>query len=233
MTVRSLFVAFMTAFVPWLATPPVLAANIRLGGVLPGGGIYHKNIVSLREAKYVHLVPQQTDFSCGAAALATILRYAYRRDIGESDVLAGMMRISDPELVKQQGFSLLDIKNYVQTLGLRGRGYRLAHEQLVQVRIPVIVLLDIKGYKHFVVVKKATSDKVYIADPALGNKVMSRAEFAAGWNGIVFAVIGRGFDRQTVLLNPPEPLTVRRASLRSPLTDAELIDFGFTRAELF
>jgi predicted double-glycine peptidase len=224
----------------WLAALPLLsaafhaeAANIRLGGVLPGGGVYHKNIVSLREARYLNLVPQQTDFSCGAAALATILRYAYGRPVGEGEVLEGMMRQADPELVKQQGFSLLDIKNYVQTLGYRGRGYRLSAEQLAQVKIPVIVLLDIKGYRHFVVVKKTTADKVYIADPALGNKVMTHAEFAAGWNGIVFAVIGRGFDRESVLLNPPAPLTVRRASLRSPVTDAELLDFGFTRAELF
>lgn len=216
-----------------LAIPPVPAANVRIGGVLPGGGIYHKNIVSLREAKFTNLISQQTDFSCGAAALATILRFVYGRDLGEADVLTGMMRVANPEVVKEQGFSLLDIKNYVEAIGLRGRGYRLTAEQLAQVKIPVIVLLDIKGYKHFVVVKKTTPDKVYIADPALGNKVMTRSEFAAGWNGIVFAVIGRGFDRQSVLLNPPEPLTVRRASLRSPVSDAELIDFGFTRAELF
>ncbi len=216
-----------------LAIPPVPAANVRIGGVLPGGGIYHKNIVSLREAKFTNLITQQTDFSCGAAALATILRHVYGRDLGEADVLTGMMRIANPEVVKEQGFSLLDIKNYVETIGLRGRGYRLTAEQLAQVKIPVIVLLDIKGYKHFVVVKKTTPEKVYIADPALGNKVMTREEFVAGWNGIVFAVIGRGFDRQSVLLNPPEPLTVRRASLRSPVSDAELIDFGFTRAELF
>lgn len=223
----------LAAMLAVLASAPAPAANVRLGGVLPGGGIYHKHIVSLREAKFTHLIPQQTDFSCGAAALATILRYAYGRDLGETDVLTGMMRIANPEVIKTQGFSLLDIKNYVQTIGLRGRGYRLTAEQLTQVKIPVIVLLDIKGYKHFVVVKKTTSGKVYIADPALGNKVMTRTEFAAGWNGIVFAVIGRGFDRQSVLLNPPEPLTVRRASLRSPVSDAELIDFGFTRAELF
>ncbi|MEK6771660.1 MAG: C39 family peptidase [Pseudomonadota bacterium] len=225
--------AILAAVSAMLATSPVPAANVRLGGVLPGGGIYHKNIVSLREAKFTNLITQQTDFSCGAAALATILRYVYGRDLGEADVLTGMMRIANPEVVKEQGFSLLDIKNYVETIGLRGRGYRLTAEQLAQVKIPVIVLLDIKGYKHFVVVKKTTPEKVYIADPALGNKVMTREEFVAGWNGIVFAVIGRGFDRQSVLLNPPEPLTVRRASLRSPVSDAELIDFGFTRAELF
>ncbi|MEK6550885.1 MAG: C39 family peptidase [Pseudomonadota bacterium] len=225
--------AILAAVLAMLAIPPVPAANVRIGGVLPGGGIYHKNIVSLREAKFTNLITQQTDFSCGAAALATILRHVYGRDLGEADVLTGMMRIANPEVVKEQGFSLLDIKNYVETIGLRGRGYRLTAEQLAQVKIPVIVLLDIKGYKHFVVVKKTTPEKVYIADPALGNKVMTREEFVAGWNGIVFAVIGRGFDRQSVLLNPPEPLTVRRASLRSPVSDAELIDFGFTRAELF
>ena len=209
------------------------AANIRLGNILPGGGFIQKKVVSMREARYADLIEQQTDFSCGAAALATILKYAYKKEITERDVLGGMLKVSDPKVVRQRGFSLLDIKRYVQSLGMRGRGYRLTVNDLPNLRIPTIVLLDINGYKHFVVLKKATREKIYLADPALGNKIMSHKQFAKGWNGIVFAVIGRGFDRKSVLLNPAEPLTVKRTSLRTPLTDAELLDFGFTHRELF
>ena len=194
----------------------------------------NKNIVSMREQHFINMVPQQTDFSCGAAALATIMNYAYNFNLTEADVIEGMLKVSDPQLVQSKGFSLLDIKNYVETLGLRGRGYSVNPEILDRIKIPTIALLDIRGYKHFVVLKTATQDKVYIADPALGNRVMDRQDFIDGWNRVTFAVIGDGFDRDTILLRPKEPLTARSTvDTWRPLTDAELLEFGFYRSELF
>lgn len=212
---------------------PVFAADITFGGVLPGGGVIHKNLVSMRELKFVDMVPQQTDFSCGAAALATILKYSYNQTLTEDDVIEGLLKVSDIELVRQKGFSLLDIKNYTQSIGMRGRGYNVRPDTLEKIHIPTIVLLNYNGYKHFVVLKKATADKAYIADPALGNRIMTRKEFDADWNGIVFAVVGQGFDRESVLLRPKEALTARNlVDTYHPLTDAELFDYGFVRTDM-
>lgn len=194
----------------------------------------NKQVISVREQHFVEMVPQQTDFSCGAAALATILNYAYNFQFTEAQVIEGMLKVSNKEIVQNRGFSLLDIKNYVETLGLRGRGYPVEAEILERIKIPTITLLDIKGYKHFIVLKKTTEDKVYIADPALGNRVMDKQDFIKGWNNIVFAVIGDGFDRNSILLQPKEPLTARTSVDNwRPLTDAELLEFGFYRSELF
>lgn len=210
------------------------AGAIDLGGVVPGAGAIRKNILSMRELRYVDMVPQKTDFSCGAAALATILNYAYGQKLTEDDVIQGLLQVSDPAIVKEKGFSLLDLKNYVQARGMRGRGYNMAPEMLERVKVPTIVLLDIRGYKHFVVLKKTTEDKVYLADPALGNRVLSRQDFEKGWNRVVFAIIGQGFERDTVLLRPKEPLTARSTvDTWRPLTDAQLLEFGFSSAELF
>ncbi|MDP2101305.1 MAG: C39 family peptidase [Methylotenera sp.] len=212
---------------------PVKAADIAFGNVLPGGGVIRKNLISMREMKFVNMVQQHTDFSCGAAALATILNYVYNQNLTEEQVIEGMLKVSDVELVRQKGFSLLDIKNYTQSIGMRGRGYNVQAATLEKITIPTIVLLNYKGYKHFVVLKKATADKVYIADPALGNRIMKRAEFDASWNGIVFAVIGQGFNRESVLLQPKEGLTARTLiNNYRPLTDAELFDYGFVRSDL-
>lgn len=211
------------------------AASIGFGNVLPGGALVQKTVVSMREARYINLVEQRTDFSCGAAAVATILNHAYGQALTEQDVIREMLKVSDKEMVEKQGFSLLDMKNYVETIGLRGRGYEVEAHTLERLKIPIIALLDIKGYKHFVVVKKTTADRIYLGDPALGNRVMKFDDFVKGWNGIVFALIGPGFDKETVLLNPPEPLTARtlRGTRATRLTDTELLDFGFTRADLF
>lgn len=210
------------------------AASIEFGGVIPGMTTLSKQVVSMREQRFLHLIRQETDFSCGAAALATVIRYAYGIKVTEQDMLEGLFAVSDSALVREQGFSLLNIKHYVQRLGMRGRGYRVEPETLEQIKIPTIVLLDLKGYKHFVVLRKTENNLVYLADPALGNKTMSKDDFLNSWNGIVFAVIGRGFDRNSVLVNPPPALTARAlVNVFAPLSDAQLLDHGFIHSELF
>lgn len=209
------------------------AAPVEFGGVLPGAGVVTKNVVSMHERQYSDVTRQTTDYSCGAAALATILKYAYNWPVTENEVVKLMLEVSNPKLVRERGFSMLDMKNFLQTIAMRGRGYRVRYPLLERVRIPTIVLLNIRGYRHFVVLKQATPNKVYLADPVLGNRVMSRAEFEKGWNGIILAVIGHGYDRNTALLERNELPTVKRHKLEAPITDAELYQFGFKRADLF
>ncbi|MGE8399033.1 MAG: C39 family peptidase, partial [Burkholderiales bacterium] len=179
-------------------------------------------------------VQQKTDFSCGAAALATILRQAYWLDVDEQHIIEGMLAHADQDLVRTQGFSMLDMKRYVESLGMRARGYRVAPETLTSIRIPVVVLMDIRGYKHFVVMQKVDKGWVYIGDPVLGHKRFKVDDFVKGWNGIIFAVIGQGYDKNNVLLDPPLPLTAKgRVNNFAPVQDAELMDFGFIKSDFF
>ncbi|WP_327437903.1 C39 family peptidase [Pseudomonas donghuensis] len=209
------------------------AAQLPLS-VLPGGAVVFKPIQSVRERKFADLVQQKTDFSCGAAALATILRQAYWLDVNEEQIIEGMLAHSDHDLVRVQGFSMLDMKRYVESLGMRARGYRVEVDTLASIRIPVVVLLDIRGYKHFVVMQKVHNGWVYIGDPVLGHKRYKIDDFVKGWNGIIFAVIGRGYDKTNALLDPPLPLTAKnRINTFSPVQDAELMDFGFIQSDFF
>ncbi|MDF9620712.1 C39 family peptidase [Pseudomonas entomophila] len=202
--------------------------------VLPGGAMIYKPVQSIRERKFVDLVQQKTDFSCGAAALATILRQAYWLDVDEEHIIKGMLEHSDQDLVRVQGFSMLDMKRYVESLGMRARGYRVAPETLNSIRIPVVVLMDIRGYKHFVVMQRVDKGWVYIGDPVLGHKRFKVEDFVKGWNGIIFAVIGQGYDKSNALLDPPLPLSAKnRINNFTPVQDAELIDFGFIRSDFF
>lgn len=229
------FAAMLLGLFAMVAVSAAEAAEIRLGTVIPGAGVVRKNVLSARERRYVNLVQQETDFSCGAASLATILKYAYDRDVTEKEVLLGMLEVSDEEVVRERGFSLLDLKRYAEKVGLRGVGLKLEAQHLDKIVIPTIVLLDIRGYKHFVVFKKAKGDRVYVGDPALGNKVMSRSDFVAAWNGIILALVGEDFDEQTVLLQPAEPLSARRllAGGSAPHQPANTIGFGVEHSVLF
>lgn len=194
----------------------------------------YKPVKSWRTQRFTNLVRQQTDFSCGAAALATIFNYAYGKNTSEQQILVNMLRIADPDVIRERGFSLLDMKNYVNAVGMTGQGYEVDYDALKNLKVPGIALLDIKNYKHFVVVRKVRDDIVHVGDPALGNRVMSRKAFNEAWNGVIFVVLGEGFDPETVLLNPPPPLSAARLyGLRSPVRNAEVYDFGIGPANSF
>jgi predicted double-glycine peptidase len=202
--------------------------------VLPGGNLVYKQVQSVRERKFADLVEQKTDFSCGAAALATVLRQAYWLDVDEEHVIKGMLATADQDLVRTQGFSMLDMKRYLESIGMRARGYRIPPDKLQAVSIPVVVLMDIRGYKHFVVMQRAYKDWVYIGDPVLGHKRYSHEDFVKGWNGIVFAIVGPGYDKANALLDPPNPLTAKnKLDTFNPVKDAELMEFGFIQSDFF
>ncbi|MGE8410279.1 MAG: C39 family peptidase [Pseudomonas sp.] len=201
---------------------------------LPGGNVVYKPVQSIRERRFANLVQQKTDFSCGAAALGTILKQAYWLDVDEAHIIDGMLAHSDQDTVRVQGFSMLDMKRYVESLGMRARGYRIPPDALKNVTIPVVVLMDIRGYKHFVVLQRTEKDWVYVGDPVLGHKRYKFDDFVKGWNGIIFAVIGPGYDKANALLMPPEPLTAKnRVNNFQPIDDAQLMEFGFIQSDFF
>ena len=201
---------------------------------MPGGAVIFKKVESIRERRFANLVEQKTDFSCGAAALATIMRQAYWMDVDEDHVIKGMLVNADQDLVRTQGFSMLDMKRYLESIGMRAKGYRITPEVLITVKVPVVVLLEIRGYKHFVVLQRADKDWVYIGDPVLGHKRYTKDDFIKGWNGIVFAVLGEGYDKANALLSPPAPLTAKdKLNEFSPVRDSELMDFGFIQSDFF
>lgn len=210
------------------------AADIRFGGILPDGSMLTQRMQSMTDLKFQNVIRQHYDFSCGAAALATILHYAYGLNITENTVLYGMLGVANPELVRTKGFSLLDMKNYLTALGYRGRGYRVDLERLNELSVPTIVLINVNGYNHFVVLKRVLDGYVYIADPALGNRRYRLDRFFEMWpSRVIFAVIGPGFDRHTALLRT-DTLSAKALQERAgEVPKAELLGFGFTHADLF
>ncbi|WP_150728438.1 C39 family peptidase, partial [Pseudomonas fluorescens] len=135
-----------------LLTGPTWAGTMAISA-MPGGAVIYKKVERIRERRLANLVEHKTDFSCGAAALATILRQGYWLDVDEDHVIKGMLVNADQDLVRTQGFSMLDMKRYLESIGMRARGYKIGPETLVTVKIPVVVLLEIRGYKHFVVLQ--------------------------------------------------------------------------------
>lgn len=152
------------------------------------GGAFSVRVTSLKEARFRTVVRQMYDFSCGSAALATLLSHHYRHQHSEADVFQAMYAAGERERIERYGFSLLDMKMYLATLGLRSDGYRVGLDTLARLGVPAITLIDTGGYKHFVVVKGIRGDEVLVGDPATGLRIYSRQRFEQIWAGIIFLV---------------------------------------------
>jgi uncharacterized protein len=151
-------------------------------------GKYNLHITSYAEIPFRTVIRQQFDYSCGSAALATLLRYQYGLNTDEAQIFKAMYAVGDKANIQKLGFSLLDMKTYLASIGYKADGYRVSLAQLQQVAIPAIALIQIGSYKHFVVIKGVVGDHVLIGDPALGLREFSADDFQKVWNGIAFLV---------------------------------------------
>ena len=196
-----------------------------------------KTMRTFRDLRFRELMPQRYDFSCGTAALATLLHYGYGyEDVSEVELIKRMMVGADAKQVVANGFSMLDMKRYVEGRGLRGHGFRVDVAALYRLKMPVITLMNIRGYKHFVVVKGAEAGRVFVADPALGHRVVFDRDFVKDWNGIVFAVIGdRPLKTDSYLVSSrSSPALQRRVdALDRATTPPRVVEFGLVQADLF
>lgn len=169
-------------------------AVVELPGDLGGTvAVPVKNMKQLTEERLFRTtVRQRFDFSCGSAAVATLLTHHYDAPTTEDHALFFMYQRGDREKIQQEGFSMLDMKDYLEARGFKADGFEIApdqFEQLVSEAMPFIALLEEKGYNHFVVVKGATPEHVLLGDPSRGTRVMRRAEFDRLWAGRIAFVI--------------------------------------------
>lgn len=144
----------------------------------------------LSEIKDANVVKQKYDFSCGSAALATLLDYYLHENMTEHQVIQGLMQYGDAKQIQEKrAFSLLDMKRFVNVLGYKGAGYTAELEDLKTLKTPAIVPIELYGYKHFVVFKGTYKDHVFLADPFMGNISFPVSQFLTMWyQNIVFIV---------------------------------------------
>ncbi|OYO27821.1 C39 family peptidase [Janthinobacterium sp. PC23-8] len=157
-----------------------------------GGARFDVPVASIREARFARTLHQQYDFSCGSAAVATLLTHHYDDHVTERFVFEQMYQHGDQQKIRREGFSLLDIKRFLAARGFLANGFQLPLEKLAEAHFPAIVLVADKGYRHFVVVKGLSPSRVLIGDPAGGTRAMPRASFDAIWQGrLLFVIHGR------------------------------------------
>lgn len=153
-----------------------------------GGAFPRVQISSMAERKFETVVRQQYDFSCGSAALATLLTHHYARPTSETDAFTAMWEVGDQNRIRELGFSLLEMKRYLETLNLIADGFVLSIDRIQEIGVPGIALIEVNGYRHFVVIKGVTDRNVLVGDPSAGILSMPRDVFAERWDGTVLFV---------------------------------------------
>lgn len=183
MKVRELVVALIMLFA---TSTPAGAVPIKI----PGQALWNVPVRTLVELRFKNVVRQAYDISCGAAALATLLKYYYAEEVTERQAIEAMLELGDKEKIQKEGFSLLELKRFAEQRGYVAAGFRIDDvKNLSRLKVPAIALVRVRGYAHFVVIKGIAAGQVFIADPAFGNRSRPLESFDREWNNVILAVL--------------------------------------------
>ncbi|WP_041658089.1 C39 family peptidase [Marinithermus hydrothermalis] len=118
-----------------------------------------------RPLRYTHVIGQADWYTCGAAAVATLLMYYYGDPATESEILE--VAIKETERSGKdplKGLTALSLKRYLERKGYRVRAYRVDLEELAdyfrQGGLPVIGHVT-RPQLHFLMIAR-------IVDPPIG-----------------------------------------------------------------
>lgn len=178
------------------AAPAPAAAQVAL---FDRGSPLNVPVTTFRDIRFKSVVRQQYDYSCGSASLATLLRHHYGRPVGEAEVFKAMWDVGDQAQIQKVGFSLLDMKRYLERLGYKAEGYEISFQELMASREPMITIIDLGDYRHFVVVKGVRDGQVLVGDPAQGLRTYSAKEFREIWQPVILTIEQAGrpaFNRE-------------------------------------
>src|SRR5690242_15760491 len=130
-------IGYMVAMLLSIATG-ALAATVE---VTPGvGSRMLLQVWSMRELKVRSVILQKYHYSCGSAAVATLLTYHYDHPLTEETAFRMMFDHGNQDKIQKEGFSFLDMKRFLEAHGYPADGFQVSLDNLSKAGIPAIVL---------------------------------------------------------------------------------------------
>jgi uncharacterized protein len=218
---RSIFVSIALAFAIG-AIPSVLKAQYPSSPIRDGDHTFGQSVASWKQIKRSYIVMQKRDYSCGAAAMATILKYYWGDKVTEDQILLVIEKILTPEEMKdrfKKGLAISDLRRAAVEMGYLSSIGTLSFRQLSESKVPLVVGISPDGYDHFVVYRGMDYDYVYVADPIRGNIRITHRDFVSQWQKNAVLVVAKT-DQE-----PPTSslLSVRGAEMRLGELNNQLI----------
>ncbi len=156
--------------------------------------IFRYHLWSWKELHEKNIVMQKRDFSCGAAALATVLQHYWGDPITELHVLKQFDEMFTPADVKdriQNGLTITDLRRAAVKLGYQASIGTIRYDQLQESKVPLVVGITVGEFKHFVVYRGTDGYYVYLADPARGNIRIPASDFVKQWQKNAVLVVAK------------------------------------------
>ncbi len=191
--------------------------------------VFQKHVCNWKQLKELHIVMQKRDYSCGAAALATVLRYYWDDNVTEDQVLLATLKILTPEESKERiknGLAISDLRLAAVEMGYLSTIGTLTFQQLSESKAPLVVGISPEGYKHFVVYRGTDCEFVYLADPIRGNIRVPVSEFVSQWQKNAVLVVAKP-DQEPPMVSA---LTIRRYEVELGDLNKQLILTQYPKA---
>lgn len=118
------------------------------------------------------LVRQLDEMDCGVACVAMVCRH-FGRPVALSHIRMAAGTSVD-------GTSLRGVQRGGEFVGLDVRAVKSSKDRLDTLPLPAIVHVN---QNHWVVLHRVEATRVYVADPARGNRRLARDEFLSRWSG--------------------------------------------------
>lgn len=183
--------------------------------------IIQRRVWSWKELRERNIVMQKRDFSCGAAALATVVKYYWGDDVTEVTFLRaldGVLTVEDVRDRVQNGLALTDLKKSADKAGYNASIGRLSFSELAKAKVPLVVGITVQGYDHFVVFRGTDGRYAYLADPIRGNLREPIDIFQCQWQENAVLVVAKKGEK----VRDASPLSVRMSEVCVGWTNREV-----------
>lgn len=184
--------------------------------------VFQRRVWSWKELREKNIVMQKRDFSCGAAALATLVQYYWGDEATEQQFLVALDSILTPEEIPERienGLTLTDLRKAADKAGYNASIGRLSFQQLSEAKVPLVVGITVEGYDHFVVYRGTDGRRVYLADPIRGNIREPVPVFLRQWQENAVLVVAKPGEK----IRETSPLQVRRSEVCVGWTNEEVV----------
>ncbi len=208
--------------------PLALANDCIRAPVRDSDHIFSRYARSWRELRRCNVVMQEYDYSCGAAALSTILQYYWNDPVTEKQILTDLFKILTIGEIKDRtknGMTITDLRRVSVEMGYLASIGTLTFDKLAESKIPLIVPIHINDSDHFVVYRGTAGGRVYLADPLRGNVRPTVPEFCSQWNKNAILVVVKKDEK------PREcsPLSIRSDEVLVGNTTDQWVDMALPR----
>jgi predicted double-glycine peptidase len=157
--------------------------------------IFFEYVWSFKELRERQIVMQELDYSCGAAVLATVIRYYWGDAATEAKILDLIPRLKLTEAQMkdriENGLTLTDLRDLANLAGYQASMGKVQFHELRESKVPVVVGITVNEHDHFVVFRGTDGQYAYIADPIRGNIRVTVAQFQKQWQKNAILVLAK------------------------------------------